>query len=307
MEGISRIIIGGFKSIAQEQSIEIKPLTILAGANSSGKSSMMQPMLLLKQTLESTFEPDVLLLSGPNVEFSLLEQFLSRTKEGKTIDRFHIGLEIGNEVSVTTYFRSKKPWGLDIEQTIFNGSRFYWGMSQDELLIAWRDNLNLPPIDPYLGLPVNFSLSTARCFLVPVMQFEGGPTVSSGLLNDLKIAEHIVYLYHLPGLRGSPKRDYLVTATGPTFPGTFETYAASIIEQWQNEKDEEKLGKLHRDLARLALTKKVRARRKNSVTIELLVNRFLQGNKEDMVSIADVGLGVSQALPVVVALHTANP
>ena len=48
-EGITKITVGGFKSIAQEQTIEIRPLTILAGANSSGKSSMMQPLLLLKQ------------------------------------------------------------------------------------------------------------------------------------------------------------------------------------------------------------------------------------------------------------------
>ena len=45
-EGITRITVGGFKSISQEQSIEVRPLTILAGANSSGKSSIMQPLLL---------------------------------------------------------------------------------------------------------------------------------------------------------------------------------------------------------------------------------------------------------------------
>jgi len=50
-EGITRLFVGGFKSIANEQAIEIRPLTILAGANSSGKSSMLQPLLLLKQTL----------------------------------------------------------------------------------------------------------------------------------------------------------------------------------------------------------------------------------------------------------------
>jgi len=49
-EGIARITVGGFKSIAEEQSIEIRPLTILAGANSSGKSSIMQPLLSTKIT-----------------------------------------------------------------------------------------------------------------------------------------------------------------------------------------------------------------------------------------------------------------
>ena len=33
--------------------LEIRPLTVLAGANSSGKSSLMQPLLLMKQTFDS--------------------------------------------------------------------------------------------------------------------------------------------------------------------------------------------------------------------------------------------------------------
>jgi len=76
-EDITRITVGGFKSIGQEQSIEVKPLTILAGANSSGKSSIMQPLLLLKQTLEAIYDPGRLLLNDPNVEFASTEQLLS--------------------------------------------------------------------------------------------------------------------------------------------------------------------------------------------------------------------------------------
>ncbi|MHB1424491.1 MAG: AAA family ATPase, partial [Gemmataceae bacterium] len=64
---ITEIQVGGFKSISDDQMIEIRPLTILAGANSSGKSSMMQPLLLLKQTLEAPYDPGPLLLNGPNV------------------------------------------------------------------------------------------------------------------------------------------------------------------------------------------------------------------------------------------------
>ena len=48
IEGITKIAVKGFKSIAEECEIDIHPLTILAGANSSGKSSIMQPLLMLK-------------------------------------------------------------------------------------------------------------------------------------------------------------------------------------------------------------------------------------------------------------------
>src|SRR5436189_6182902 len=88
-EGITRITVGGFKSISQEQSIEIRPLTILAGANSSGKSTIVQPLLLLKQTLEAPYDPGALLLNGPNVKFTSADQLLSRTNSGKVADTFH--------------------------------------------------------------------------------------------------------------------------------------------------------------------------------------------------------------------------
>ncbi|MDM8529465.1 AAA family ATPase [Anaerolineales bacterium HSG24] len=60
--GITAIGVEGFKSLQQYQSLEIRPFTILAGANSSGKSSILQPLLLLKQTLEAIYDPGPLLL-----------------------------------------------------------------------------------------------------------------------------------------------------------------------------------------------------------------------------------------------------
>lgn len=75
---ITAIEVEGFKSIRQRQRLEMKPLTIIAGANSSGKSSFMQPLLLLKQTLESPFRPSVLVLDGNHVRFSDPAQLLSR-------------------------------------------------------------------------------------------------------------------------------------------------------------------------------------------------------------------------------------
>ena len=38
----------------------------------------MQPLLLLKQTLEAPYDPGALLLDGPNVRFTNFEQMLFR-------------------------------------------------------------------------------------------------------------------------------------------------------------------------------------------------------------------------------------
>jgi predicted ATPase len=61
-------------------------------------------------------------------------------------------------------------------------------------------------------------------------------------------------------------------------------------------------------LKTLGLTSKVDAKQINDVQIELRVGRSPStGEAEEMVSIADVGFGVSQTLPVLVALLVAEP
>src|SRR5271155_4906166 len=80
--GISAVEVEGFKSIRERTEIAIKPLTILAGANSSGKSSIMQPLLLMKQTLEAPSDPGVFLLDGPNVRFTAAHQVVSQFGKG---------------------------------------------------------------------------------------------------------------------------------------------------------------------------------------------------------------------------------
>ena len=56
---ITALSVTGYKSIYNTRKIRIAPLTLLAGANSSGKSSFIQPLLLLKQTLEAPYDPGV--------------------------------------------------------------------------------------------------------------------------------------------------------------------------------------------------------------------------------------------------------
>lgn len=90
---LTAISVMGYKSVISEQRIEIRPLTILAGANSGGKSSIIQPLLLLKQTLEASYDPGSLLLDGPNVRLTSSDQLLSKLSKTKFADEFSIRLE----------------------------------------------------------------------------------------------------------------------------------------------------------------------------------------------------------------------
>lgn len=319
-DGITRISVAGFKSIAEEQSIEVRPLTILAGANSSGKSSIMQPLLLLKQTLEASYDPGALRIDGPNVRFTSAEQFLSHTGRGKHVDVFSVGVEVRNEGSLTTYFRKPQGKPIEVQRSIFvrgeDKIELRVDMTPQEVKSTVDDEFLADITDIFYSEEPDAVIECDRFFLVTSFRdpYEDEDDDDVEPSFDVKpggrLERYIRGAIHIPGLRGNPERTYVVAAVGKTFPGTFENYVASIIANWEAENDADKLAGVSHDLRELGLTWKVTAEPVNDAQVELQVARLPQGTKDktsDMVSIADVGFGVSQTLPVVVALREAKP
>jgi hypothetical protein len=126
---------------------------------------------------------------------------------------------------------------------------------------------------------------------------------------SLPVLPSLLTITHVPALRGNPARAYRTAATGPFYPGLFQEYSAAILHRWQEGGDPR-----HRTVSErmsdLGLTWKVDARRVSDTSIQLRVGRLpraRQGGARDLVNIADVGFGVSQVLPVVVALVASGP
>ena len=67
-----------FKAFGETVTIPIRPLTLIFGANSSGKSSIFQSLLLLKQTLEANNPQTVLLPKGSLVNLRAYADFVHR-------------------------------------------------------------------------------------------------------------------------------------------------------------------------------------------------------------------------------------
>lgn len=108
-----------------------------------------------------------------------------------------------------------------------------------------------------------------------------------------------------------PQRSYPATSFQNQIKGTFDLYAAGTISQWQQQENTAALTQLNDYLRRLGLTDTVTAKVKNANEVELSVSRLPPGTKikprkADMVNIADVGIGVSQVLPILVALIAAQ-
>ncbi len=325
---ITSLSVSGFKSIVEEQTIEIRPLTLIAGVNSSGKSSMMQPILLLKQTLEALYDPGPLSLNGPNVKFTSISQFWPLATSERSLEEFVItvGISEGAKIAVA-FHRDKKNKRLDLKYNIyyFDGGNFRLSKatSPGEALVFLKTQV--PPqhvfqIDHYLTI-YNIRVERIGFFLEMAffpkdkdrLSFPGDfsiPTLLSPRTPRFgEIGQSILEAIHLPGLRGNPERIYPVAAIGPRFPRTFESYVASLVASWSSESSS-KIGELSEDLKSLGLTWKIEATPVNDTQVELRVGRMprpRQGGTKDLVSIADVGFGVSQTLPVVVALRAAHP
>src|ERR1035441_269755 len=89
---LKTLFLGNFKAFAETQTIPIKPLTLIFGANSAGKSSIIHGLLLaqhaaLRQSLDVT-EP---LGGGKAVDLGGFESFVHRHDPSREVE---IGFEI---------------------------------------------------------------------------------------------------------------------------------------------------------------------------------------------------------------------
>ncbi len=316
-KGITAISVQGFKSLANESRIEIRPLTILSGANSSGKSSIMQPLLLMKQTLEASYDPGPLLLNGPNAKFTSANQFISRMQKDSNSQEFSVQINHAIFPTLKITFSLNENQTLEIRDMIIGFGNYSFSLRPNQSSGELEKIISIVRQKKLLeGL--KWSVFRNRCFLnvayealndearvkfSPILQI-----YEPGIFSFFVFQEELHNIVHVPGLRGNPERIYPKTATGPDFPGTFENYVATIIADWQRKKDN-RLRALETMLTDLGLTWKIFAKVVNDAQIELQIGRLPKAKRGggDFVSIADVGFGVSQVLPVLVALLVAKP
>ncbi len=108
---INKISLENFKAFQNMKDLELKNLTVLVGKNSCGKSSIMQSLLLLKQTLDSQSN-NSLCMEGRYLKFSNLKELsfgLPSINTAKIGYKFHISSSVDNlSGDVKIGFKNKK-------------------------------------------------------------------------------------------------------------------------------------------------------------------------------------------------------
>ena len=76
---ITEYQIANFKAFGSPQTLPIRPITLIFGPNSSGKSSIFQSLLMLKQTIEQSPSPETtLLFKGSLVDLGSYREMVHR-------------------------------------------------------------------------------------------------------------------------------------------------------------------------------------------------------------------------------------
>ncbi|PWI48886.1 hypothetical protein CEE45_04825 [Candidatus Heimdallarchaeota archaeon B3_Heim] len=186
-----------FKGIV-EANIELKPITILIGANGSGKSSIGQAMLLLKQSLES----ETLVIDGENIRFGELEDvFFNRDQT--------IPIEF-------TLKGRKKKLQYEEEITISNGKISYFAeLKIPPYGIIKGSDAKVNPEQLHYSKNTRISISPTKKFGKP---FDITSSSSSGeerrVLNQTRrelsssfsiIEDDLFPLWYVPSIRGTLK------------------------------------------------------------------------------------------------------
>lgn len=311
---VDAIAVTGFKSFRDRTEISLRPLTILAGQNSAGKSSILQPLLIAKQTLEATWDPGALLIDGPCFRGATADGLLWRGRRRDDHARaWDLELVRGDDKVATRYARSAVG-GFALEETVWHRGDARLQLRSLVEDLQWSEaarrfavealGLGFAPPDRWSVMP-HATRVAHELVMGPMLQPELQVPIGSPFP-----AAAVEGILHLPGLRGNPSRTYPITGSDARYPGPFPPYAASALLTLQAE-DPARAAAIGEDLRLLGVTwKAVASRFQHSDThVEIRVGRLpnpQQGGAMDLVNIADVGFGASQVLPVVVALRVAR-
>lgn len=272
---LAKIGIENFKSIGRRIELELKPLTILVGPNASGKSSILEALPLLVQSIGQnwydcggnnypnlvsypTFK-DVVYKHNPEnlmsieLHVTLEESERKRLLElGKEIDKSDLGVSIDAEITSVGYRYSGfrlDAWNY-AEQEIFCNEKRVIGVKEEYKQGATSRIFTFPPIlKDALPAVQSYYVLVPRAFL-PALEIESAKPLSDfatmvidTIISRLKPRSDKSKVYLLSALRG--KIDYEVkTDEWHKWVGKRGENLISILAQLSTPKWEQKREKI---------------------------------------------------------------
>lgn len=315
--------------------IEISPITGLFGPNSSGKSSLLQFLLMLKQTKE-TMDRSLAIDLGSSKSYANLGTFrdviFSHDIEREL--KWNIKWTLPDELEISDSLASRKTILFKGQEMSLEARVEIRNQQPSTNMIQYKFNDQFFSIKRKKSKPTSFSIKSkgeikkfrfirnqGRVWDIP------GPIKSyafpdqaktyyqnAGFLGDLEFSyeEFIDRIFYLGPLREYPKREYVWSGSRPLDVGHRGERVVDALLAAQAQSETRSLGYRKRKMAfeeivaywlkelGLIYDFKVIEIAKDSNLYKVQVKRDA---KSAPVLITDVGFGVSQFLPVLVLLY----
>ena len=332
---LTNITLENFKAFQKLNNLKIKPVTILCGTNSCGKSSILQSILLMKQTLESKNPNQNLLLNGRFTKLGYFEDIIyQKNKENEVKfamdfnttynDILHLEISFKKSLNGNNSFSESKNYRMSkMSIDIKNYHHDIEGVGN--VLITHKEDKNYEVIWNNLVInnqksgEQNLKLDFSNLFLFDLEDIKMTETIQNKfrvLINLFyQLNEGLKFVYskytYLGPLRGEPEREYIyrdeVVEIGNKGENAAFLYLSeqnkAIDNHFFYNKIKDNFEKINHLSLKEGLNKWFNLMQMGNFDGEIInkiIYLSLNASKYDetKVGIADVGFGVSQIFPI---------
>ncbi|MAC39549.1 MAG: hypothetical protein CMH93_08510, partial [Oceanicaulis sp.] len=311
------------------------PITGFFGTNSSGKTSLIQFLLMLKQTKDGTDRAVSLDLNGDLISLGTISDVIHEHNQDLNL-HWSVEFELPSEISIYDVSKSSSGSLYKSRELSISATNFVQGGAPKANLLSYRlggSVFSLVPREQASQFELNYSKDNDDAPDFHFVRTQGrawrlpGPIKSyafpdqartyfqnAAFLADLEAAyeEQLDQIYYLGPLRQYPQRDYLWTRSRPTDVGQRGEKAIDAILAATESKETRNLKykakhKSFQEMVAFWLKEmglieefKVEEIAPNSSRWQARVRTRKNASE---VLLTDVGFGISQVLPVVTLLQ----
>lgn len=315
---INNLSLKNFKCF-EEVEVEFAPITLLTGANSSGKSSLIYSLLAVLQTEQFPF------YLSPNGKYVNLGSFEEMIWRGTIEEDFEITLKLkrrSGDITISTAWLENSENGLPyIIECVFEDENQIQTFNDEgdisiiikgaiEDIVIEHNKLEQHLTDLSINKSENFveiqgintdiALSSLSSIIPKFISGKNGFSA----ITDIEDLFWTIYhneselpFNYIGSFRQPPERTYYQKAKAQS---KVDTDGAGYIDQiieWE-ETDPDKLAELAKIMSELELFKEIKSNKFKGGRFELAVKT--QENSQ-LAALTDVGFGISQFLPIIVA------
>ncbi len=311
-----------FKSWAETGDIRLAPLTVFFGANSSGKSSLLQMLLLLKQTTESNDRGLVLSTGSIQTGYVNLGTPHEITYQDTTEMTLSVSWNFEGEIKIpntnvalnhldfsTTIYADKTK--TSVKQIIYQSEHFNVRMQIDDSNeYSLKVNVNGNEAERPQGRPRKWFIHPQKSYGFSDQSIRYYK--DADYLNDiiLEFEQQFGRLYYLGPLRDYPQRIYTWAGEKPSSVGLKGEFAIPALLAGKDQKIYDGRGKGRHTLQKRIAEWFVEMGLAHSFETKPLVTggiqyevRLRRTHSSPPVLMTDMGIGVSQVLPVLVLCY----